>query len=80
MKKVILFGAGELAKRWLSNIDNETQIVAIADNAYKDIVVCCGHPVIDPKNIIQYEFDELIITLDDLKKGNDQEIINVISN
>ena len=40
----------------------------IADNGYKDIVTCQGHLVIDPKSIIQYEFDEVIITLDDSKK------------
>ena len=79
MKKVILFGAGKNCQRWLNNIDNNTQIVAIADNGYKDIVTCQGHLVIDPKSIIQYEFDEVIITLDDSKKGNDKVISTIHS-
>lgn len=77
MKKVVLFGAGNGCKRILKTIDSDVQIAAIADNAYADILTCQGHLVINPKKIMEYEFDEIIITLDDLKKGNDETILEI---
>lgn len=77
MKKVILFGAGEFAKKWIRSCKSGTQIVAIADNNFERIETCEGHLVIDPRTIIEYEFDELIIALDDQKKGHDVEILSI---
>lgn len=77
MKRVLLFGAGKFAQKWLQYIKGDICVVAIADNAYREIKTCGGHLVIAPHDIMNYEFDELIITLDDLKVGNDAKIINI---
>lgn len=77
MKRVILFGAGNIAKLLIRNCENGTHILAIADNKYENISSCEGHLVIDPQKIVEYEYDEIVITLDDTKIGNDREIISI---
>ncbi len=36
-----------------------------------------GHPIIDPRTINKYDFDRIIISLDDLKEGNEGEILKI---
>lgn len=76
LKRVLLFGAGKFAQRWMQYIKGDICVVAIADNAYREIKTCGGHSVITLHDILNYEFDELIITLDDLKVGSDAKIRN----
>lgn len=76
MKNVILFGATKNCKKYISSIPKDILILAIADND-RSLSYFAGHKVIPPEEIVNYEPDLIIITLDDLKKGNENEILNI---
>lgn len=76
MKKIILFGATPNCKKYISNIPKDILVLAVADNN-KSILHFAGHKVIIPEEIVNYKPDLVIITLDDLKKSNENEIQNI---
>ena len=79
--KIILFGAGEECKRIISYLtwfeEGKTAILAVADNNWDNIKCICGREVIDPKRIRDYNYDMVVIALDDLKKGNEEAILQI---
>lgn len=77
MKRVIFYGAGEMAKKFLSQSTDDYIVTAIADRNYEDTGCLCGHEVISPDRITDFEYEQVIITLDDLKKGNDKIIFEI---
>lgn len=77
MKKVIFYGAGELTKQFLKNGTNDYEIVAIVDRKWAEIKCIYGHKVVSPEQVLQFEFEYVIIALDDLKKGMDRVIEEV---
>lgn len=77
MRKVVLYGAGELTKNYLKNGTNDYEIVAILDRQWERIKALFGHKVVAPENILQFEFEFVIIALDDLKRGMDKTILEV---
>lgn len=82
MTKVILFGAGGYCRKFLAqmeHMDEEIQIVAIADN----FVTCKyleGHRIIRPEEILHYEFDKIIICLDDFLNLSAYKAVDSIIN
>ena len=77
MKKVVLYGAGELTKNYLKNGTSDYEISAILDRQWEKIKTLCGHKVVAPENVLQFEFELVIIALDDLKPGMDKTILEV---
>lgn len=77
MRKVVLYGAGELTKNYLKNGTNDYEIVAILDRQWERIKALFGHKMVAPENILQFEFEFVIIALDDLKRGMDKTILEV---
>ena len=77
MKKVVLYGAGELTKNYLKNGTSDYEIVAILDRQWKRIRALCGHKVVPPEDVLQFEFEFVVIALDDLKRGMDRTIFEV---
>ena len=77
MKKVVLYGAGELTKNYLKNGTSDYEISAILDRQWERIKTLCGHKVVAPENVLQFEFELVIIALDDLKPGMDKTILEV---
>lgn len=91
--RIILFGAGAMSEKIVDYISKTSEhiIVAIADNKWKDIDDFSenserseysgkgikGHIAISPKEICKYEFDRIIITLDDCVPGNDKNILQI---
>lgn len=65
MKKVIVFGTGESAKKVLKAIRNENaEIIAFADNDFnKHGQIMNGVEIINPKTIIDREFDVILISI-----------------
>lgn len=67
--KIIVFGAGQQCKKFISNIKNTDQILAIADNEWeKNNKTLMGHPIISPKEITDYEYDKIIIAVYDFEE------------
>ena len=64
IEKVILFGAGEFCKRYIERMGNEVEILAIADNNIKTDFVY-GHKVIEANEIPTYDYDKVVICLND---------------
>lgn len=81
MRKVVLYGAGELTKRFLQEGTKDYEIVAILDRKWKQIKSICGHRVYSPESIIQFEtqYEYVIIAMDDLKPGKERVIKEVYS-
>lgn len=77
METVILYGAGEFTKKFLCQPTNDYIVAAIADKNWESICSLLGHIVIDPLSIMDYDFDYVIISLDDLKAGNDVHIFEI---
>lgn len=75
--KVIMFGASKIAYEYCKLIKNDPVILAFADNRYKEIEGVNGHSVISPDSIKDYSYDKVIIALDDLKPGNEENIISI---
>lgn len=76
-KKVVLYGAGELTKRFLKEETRDYEVIAIFDQKWKSINIVCGHKVYDPEVIAEFEFEYVIIALDDLKIGMDNVIEDI---
>ena len=61
MSKIIVFGASSGGEAFISNNDNY-EIVAIADNdEKKQGKTLCGYPIISPSEIMNYEYEYIII-------------------
>jgi len=65
-ERVILFGAGHIARSYIMGLRNDVEIVAVADNdKNKHGTFICGHKVVPAEDIIHYSFDRIVITLND---------------
>lgn len=73
--RVILYGGGKVGKSFVKQIDNNhfCNIVAIADKNYKNLKQVMGINVIPPQEIVNYEYDNVVISVangkDDIAKG-----------
>lgn len=76
MKKVIYFGTSVLLKQWFRHGQEDALVVAVADNHSRQGSFA-GHRVIQPRQIPGCDYDQIIIALDDLKPGNDAEIVKI---
>ena len=72
--KIIFFGVSKIALDYLKKAKHKDIILAFADNRYEEIQNAGGHLVISPESILKYDFDYVVIALDDQKKGNIEEI------
>jgi len=64
--KVIVFGAGEYGRRYCQEYGSSVQVIAFADNSSeKQKEKYLGHVVIDPKDIILYDYDKIVIAIYD---------------
>lgn len=61
---VIVFGAGDFGKRYIEQAEDDVCILAVADN-YSDKKLLCGHKIISPKEILNYDYDKIVICLND---------------
>lgn len=77
MKRVVLYGAGELTKKFLKEGTDDYEIIAVLDRKWELIKTVCGHKVYPPDRILQFDFEYVIISLDDLKPGMDKVIHEV---
>ena len=77
MRKIVLFGASKLAKRYCQSLPGDVCILGIADNRYRELDCFAGHKVIAPQDIGTFDYDQIVIALDDLKPGNDGEIFKI---
>jgi hypothetical protein len=62
--KLIIFGAGNIGKRCIETCSTADEILAVADNRsiFRSVY---GHRIIRPAEICDYEFDKIIIAIDD---------------
>ena len=58
-KKVIICGASEHTKKWMTYMDRGVQIVAFADKYVDEF---CGNKVINYDEIEEYKFDYLLVS------------------
>jgi hypothetical protein len=89
MKKIICFGAGAIGKRYVENFLRD-KLLAFADNDREKIGgVYLGHDIIAPEEIVNYDYDRIVITIDDEFslipelneiKTDGNEIINAVYN
>lgn len=77
MKKIVLFGASKMAREYCQNPPVDEVVLAVADNRYLDIDSFAGHIVINPNKIKSLEMNYVIIAIDDLKRDNDIEVLNI---
>lgn len=77
MKRIIMFGAGKMAREYCQMVTNDVTILAVADNHYLDMDGFAGHLVINPDDIGNYDVDYVVIAIDDLKCGNDIEVLHI---
>lgn len=62
--RIIIFGAGNFCKKFIQDYANNDQIIAIADNNTTDDFKY-GHKVIKPTEIANFEYDRILICIDD---------------
>jgi O-methyltransferase len=66
MQKVICFGAGHIGRVYLANLSDATAVLAFADNnTTLHGTYVFGHPVVAPARVCEYEYDSVVITVDD---------------
>jgi len=76
--KVIVFGGGRYGRDYISFCAGHDTVVAIADN-YNNVPSVLGHKVIKPNEILNYDYDKVLICLrDDTREY--QEIISQVYN
>lgn len=78
--KIILFGAGYTTRRILEYIskNDENTVLAIADNNWNKLSDgIMGHPIISPNQIIDYDYDKIMIALDDLEPRSELYIFKI---
>jgi hypothetical protein len=62
--KVIIYGAGRWGKRYCNEHDDNTKIVAVADdNKNLQGTTILGHNIISPAKIADYEYEKIIIAM-----------------
>lgn len=71
-KRVIVFGAGGYGRRYIEQADESVRIIAVVSNHDKKRSLL-GHNVIRPHEILSYEFDAVVICLDDYYNPNAYE-------
>lgn len=74
MKKVLFYGAGEFAKKFIAEDTKDYEIVGVLDVQWKSKKTICGHRIYEPERVSEFACDYVIIALDDLKKGADKII------
>ena len=74
--KVIVFGAGRYGRDYISFCAGCDTIVAIADN-YNDDPFILGHKIIKPNEILNYDFDKVLICLRDNTREHQEIIIQI---
>ena len=77
MKKVIFYGAGELTRNYLKNGTDDYEIIAVLDRKWQEIKCVGGHKVYSPEQVHRFEYDYIIIAMDDVKSGMDKVIKDV---
>ena len=78
MKKTILFGASDCCRRWLQYSSDNYNVIGIADNDCRKVNTSLfGHNIIDPKLISEYDFDVILITLDDWAENGIENITSI---
>jgi O-methyltransferase len=66
MRKIICFGAGAIGRRYAEHFSDDDLIEAFADNDAAKVGGCfLGHKVISPREIRNYDYDKIVITIDD---------------
>ena len=74
--RIIVFGAGEYGKTFINCCSGFDEIVAVADNYFADTSMF-GHKVIKPSNILDFDFDKVIIALSDRHNNGVKTIVDV---
>lgn len=74
--RIIVFGAGNLGKKYIENYVGNNEIVAIADNYCEDNFKM-GHKIIKPHEILEYDYDQVLICLID-KDAKDVALIETV--
>ena len=77
--KVIVFGAGEYGKKYIDQAGNDIQILAVADN-YLHGKMVRGHKIISLEEIQEYDYDKIIICLNDYTNLAASEAMDSIIN
>lgn len=77
MKNVVFYGAGDFAKRFLMEPTIDFIIKGVVDKNYERIGRLAGYKVEAPTKLKEYEYDQVIITLNDLKSGNEMHIFDI---
>ena len=62
--KVAVFGAGEYGHKYIERMGKDVEITCVADN-YRQGELCMGYRVIMPSKLMNVEFDECVICLND---------------
>ena len=77
--KVIVFGAGEYGRRFCQFEGDRHTIVAVADsNVEKHNKVMYGHQIIDPCRIPDYNFDKIVICVDDMTESGRSAVVEML--
>jgi O-methyltransferase len=64
--RVVLFGAGDTCRQYIDNITPDIEILAIADNdKSKTGKTFYGHRIISPDQIINIDFDKIVLCIND---------------
>lgn len=78
--KVIVFGAGKKCYEYCQSASGDIEIVAIADNNFNNLQnYLLGYPVISPNEILNYDYDKVVIAINDCGKKNFNIIDEIIA-
>jgi hypothetical protein len=77
--KIILFCAGKQARKYCLSMDGSIEILAVADNNQKlHGMSICGHKIISPEYITDYEYDKIVIALCDKTEAGFKALNEII--
>ena len=67
--KVVIYGAGKFGELYCRLQGEENRIIAVTDsNKEKWGKGLCGHQIVPPSEVIKYDFDKIVITVDDYSR------------
>ncbi|MDR2594955.1 MAG: TylF/MycF family methyltransferase [Fibromonadaceae bacterium] len=77
VSKVIIFGAGKQGEKYMYEYGNNIKILAFADNL-RNKGMFYGHPIIFPDLIPTFEYDWIVIAIDDMNESGRNSILSIL--
>jgi len=77
-KKIIVFGAGAIGRKYVADCPKEVEIIAIVDNNYKNCNPIYGRLPISPNEIPKLQYDDIVITIDEHSENGHKNIFEIL--